>query len=349
MAGGNKTQSAKVAKEYLAAKSSRDSARLLGRAVGGRRRRLRRSYTFSNPWESWEIRLLGKHTDQEVGRLTGRRSSAVTVQRKKLGVKAFNPPAKKWTAREDALLGRFPDAEVARRLGRTVVGVAFRRRLVLGIPNHHSKLRRWTPGEYSLLGTLPDAEVARRLGRSIEAVIGRRNVRRIHSFDPEHRAWTPAEDKLLGTLPDAELARRFDRPPGAVVNRRRRLGILSGRLWTPAEDAILRTVSNAGKISTREGTLLAEFTPTPKIIRELRGWFPRARLVGWKYEMDGDRAMAIQRAETQLAESNTDACVANGAAYGVGFGLVTKNGDCRHIRNPRALYAALNQLIEAGK
>ena len=83
------------------------------------------------------------------------------------------------------------------------------------------------------------------------------------------------------------------------------------------------------KIPTRQGTLLVELVPTQKIIAELRAWFPSAKLVGWKFEADGKRPDAIHAAEQQLAQCLTDACVANGPAYGEGFGLITR-------RRPRA-------------
>ena len=65
-----------------------------------------------------------------------------------------------------------------------------------------------------------------------------------------------------------------------------------GKVWRWAPEGELEEMQ-AGKISTRQGTLLAELTPTPKIIADLREWFPRARLVGWKYEVEGGRADAI--------------------------------------------------------
>ena len=99
------------------------------------------------------------------------------------------------------------------------------------------------------------------------------------------------------------------------------------------------------KISTRKGQMLVELKPTPKIIGELRGWFPQSRLVGWKYELDGDRARAVQAGERQIALNRTNACVVNGAAYGDGFGLVTGAGKCEHVADARALYGALARLI----
>lgn len=107
------------------------------------------------------------------------------------------------------------------------------------------------------------------------------------------------------------------------------------------------TEIRSGKISTRQGTLLAELVPTPKIIAELRHWYPQTRLVGWKYEVEGDRAGVIKLAEKQLAECRTDACVANGPAYGTGFGLVKSGGKCSHAAHATALFKALDKLIRA--
>jgi phosphopantothenoylcysteine decarboxylase/phosphopantothenate--cysteine ligase len=116
-----------------------------------------------------------------------------------------------------------------------------------------------------------------------------------------------------------------------------------GRIWLRSSEGELREVK-AGKLSTRQGPLLAELAPTPKIISELRAWFPKALLTGWKYEVDGDRAGAIRIAEKQIAECRTDACVANGPAYGPGFGLVKAGESCLHLPDAAALFAALERL-----
>lgn len=102
----------------------------------------------------------------------------------------------------------------------------------------------------------------------------------------------------------------------------------------------------AGKLSTRGEPLLVELVPTAKIIAELRGWFPRASIVGWKYEVDGAREQVIEKASRQIFENQTDACVANGPAYGDGFGLVTPDG-CQPLADSAALYAALEELVSA--
>lgn len=113
-----------------------------------------------------------------------------------------------------------------------------------------------------------------------------------------------------------------------------------GKIWRRDENGRLTEIRSR-KFSTREGTILAELTPTPKLIERLRGWFPQARLVGWKYEVDGDRALVLARAQRQVEDSQTDACVANGPAYGNGFGLVEGHGRHRHLPDKPALFAAL--------
>jgi len=100
----------------------------------------------------------------------------------------------------------------------------------------------------------------------------------------------------------------------------------------------------SGKISTRAGGLLVELVPTPKIIAELRGWFPKTCLVGWKFETDGGRASALRAAKRQLADCATDFCVANGPAYGQGFGLVGAD-EPRHLATMGKLFQALEKLV----
>jgi phosphopantothenoylcysteine decarboxylase/phosphopantothenate--cysteine ligase len=117
-----------------------------------------------------------------------------------------------------------------------------------------------------------------------------------------------------------------------------------GKVWSRSPQGEL-TECKGGKISTREGTLLAELMPTPKIISELRQWFRTARLVGWKYEVEGGRAGVIRLAQRQVAECRTDACVANGPAYGAGFGLVRAGGEVTHLPDTATLFAALEEFM----
>jgi phosphopantothenoylcysteine decarboxylase/phosphopantothenate--cysteine ligase len=104
--------------------------------------------------------------------------------------------------------------------------------------------------------------------------------------------------------------------------------------------------THRGKFSTHEGPLLAELRPVPKLINRLRFWFPKARLVGWKYEVDGTRAAAVDRARTQISVSQTDVCVINGPAYGLGFGHLSKENELLHFETPSALFECLERFVQ---
>jgi phosphopantothenate---cysteine ligase (CTP) len=117
-----------------------------------------------------------------------------------------------------------------------------------------------------------------------------------------------------------------------------------GKVWTRSAEGQLVEIQS-GKLTTRQGTLLAELVPTPKIIAELRDWFPRAWLVGWKYEVEGDLSSVIELAQKQISDCRTDACVANGPAYGSGFRLIQANEACTHVPDAPALFELLVSLL----
>ncbi|HWD17881.1 MAG TPA: phosphopantothenoylcysteine decarboxylase [Verrucomicrobiae bacterium] len=127
---------------------------------------------------------------------------------------------------------------------------------------------------------------------------------------------------------------------GAVFHAAAVSDFAFGKIWKRHADGRLEEVKSA-KIPTRDGALFAELTPTPKIIGQLRDWFPQALLVGWKYEMTGDRPSVLRQAERQILECRTDLCVANGRAYGEGFGLVTGAEKFLPLRDREDLFTAL--------
>jgi phosphopantothenoylcysteine decarboxylase/phosphopantothenate--cysteine ligase len=116
-----------------------------------------------------------------------------------------------------------------------------------------------------------------------------------------------------------------------------------GKIWRRSADGSMLAVE-AGKVPTHLEGLLAELVPTPKIIRGLRPFFLEACIVGWKFETDGNRAEVLQKAAKQMAESQTDACVANGPAYGAGFGLLPSRGELLSCATAPELFEALEQL-----
>ena len=117
-----------------------------------------------------------------------------------------------------------------------------------------------------------------------------------------------------------------------------------GKVWSRDAFGELSEITS-GKFSTRQGTLLAELVPTPKIISSLRDWFPTSRLVGWKYEVDGDHASVLKSAREQIETCRTNACVANGLAYGKNFGILASDGKLTEARGSADLFTALEQFI----
>jgi phosphopantothenate---cysteine ligase (CTP) len=96
-------------------------------------------------------------------------------------------------------------------------------------------------------------------------------------------------------------------------------------------------VSPMGKVPTRSGNIILHLEPTTKVLPQMRELFPTAKLVGWKYETDGTRADVLAKAERQLRECKSDACVVNGAGWGEGFGFVTPGGTAELIADKAAL------------
>ncbi len=137
-----------------------------------------------------------------------------------------------------------------------------------------------------------------------------------------------------------QLAAQAEAETQAVFHAAAVCDFAPGRVWRREPDGQLSEV-RAGKLSTRDGPWLVELAPTPKLLARLRAWFPRAWLVGWKYEVDGTRARALAAGAIQLTETDTDLCVVNGPAYGPGFGLVTRETPPHHCPDRAALLEAL--------
>jgi phosphopantothenoylcysteine decarboxylase/phosphopantothenate--cysteine ligase len=117
-----------------------------------------------------------------------------------------------------------------------------------------------------------------------------------------------------------------------------------GKLLTQNAAGKLAPLRRTKKISTRSGSLFAELVPTPKIIAELRHWYPSTIIIGWKFEANGKRADALASARRQMGDCNTDACVANGPAYGNGFALVTEDGQ-KHLTAKPQLFRELESFV----
>ncbi len=146
----------------------------------------------------------------------------------------------------------------------------------------------------------------------------------------------------------ADLLTRFESLSGESVGAVFHAAAVSdfrfGGVYEQNDSGELRELKQ-GKISTRHGELLARLIPTPKLISRLREFYPEARIIGWKYEVDGTRDELVAKARQQIEENNTNACVANGSAYGAGFGVVDPAGECVHATGSQELFHHLTQLV----
>ena len=145
----------------------------------------------------------------------------------------------------------------------------------------------------------------------------------------------------------ADLAEKLERlaKVDAVFHAAAVSDFATGQVFRRAADGQLEPLKQ-GKLSTRDGELLLELKPTPKIIARLREWFPAALLVGWKYEVDGNRDSAVGQGRSQISENQTNGCVVNGPAYGEGFGWLGSDGQAEHLAGQAELFAKLASLAK---
>ncbi|HEY5792943.1 MAG TPA: phosphopantothenoylcysteine decarboxylase [Chthoniobacterales bacterium] len=83
--------------------------------------------------------------------------------------------------------------------------------------------------------------------------------------------------------------------------------------------------SGTGKIESRSDELVLRLSPLPKLLPKFRQRFPQARIVGWKFEVEGTGGDARANAERQLRECDSDLCVLNGPAIGAGFEVFSRD------------------------
>ena len=145
----------------------------------------------------------------------------------------------------------------------------------------------------------------------------------------------------------ADLAEKLERlaKVDAVFHAAAVSDFAAGQVFRRAAEGQLEPLKQ-GKLSTRDGELLLELKPTPKIIARLREWFPAALLVGWKYEVDGNRDSALGQGRSQISENQTNGCVVNGLAYGEGFGWLGSDGQAEHLAGQAELFAKLASLAK---
>jgi len=97
------------------------------------------------------------------------------------------------------------------------------------------------------------------------------------------------------------------------------------------------TRQDAAKLESRSGALTLALEPARKVIAGMRSYFPKATIVGWKYELNGSRADALAKAWRQVREARTDACALNGRAWGDGFAFCIPPDQVRILPDRAAL------------
>jgi phosphopantothenate-cysteine ligase len=81
-----------------------------------------------------------------------------------------------------------------------------------------------------------------------------------------------------------------------------------------------------GKIDSSVDSVELVLRRQPKLIGKLRSLFPRALIVGWKFEVALSISDLLAEAQKQIAINRTDACVVNGPAFAAGFGFCDASG-----------------------
>lgn len=117
----------------------------------------------------------------------------------------------------------------------------------------------------------------------------------------------------------------------ALENLSAELLPIIGVFHTAAVSDFYLPSAGSGKIPTSEGTLNLTLEPTPKLLPLMRGWFPEARITGWKFEAGGTKESALEAGLAQMQKYHTDSCVVNGPSYGEGFGFLDRSGRRDHL------------------
>ena len=66
-----------------------------------------------------------------------------------------------------------------------------------------------------------------------------------------------------------------------------------------------------------------------------------ASAFGWKYELDGEPSVAIEKVRRQVIVNGTNACIVNGRVYGEGFDFVLPTGCLGKTSDKQRLCALL--------
>ena len=120
---------------------------------------------------------------------------------------------------------------------------------------------------------------------------------------------------------------------------------ISGVFHTAAVSDFYLPDAGSGKIPTSQGPLTLTLEPTPKLLPLMRGWFPTAKITGWKFEAGDTKESALAAGIAQIQNCDTDVCVVNGPSYGEGFGVLDSSGHCDHLADRVTLCEYLTKSV----
>ncbi len=100
---------------------------------------------------------------------------------------------------------------------------------------------------------------------------------------------------------------------------------LRGHLVARRFDAVIHAMAvldfrprtlRRGKVGSRGGAWVVRLEKAPKIIRKIKRWAPRIRLIGFKLEVGASERRLLERARRLLRESSADVVAANQLSEG---------------------------------
>jgi phosphopantothenoylcysteine synthetase/decarboxylase len=197
------------------------------------------------------------------------------------------------------------------------------------------QVRRLTNFSTGELGLMLSAELAR-AGHDVLCLKGDGAVSRTDAAGAEVITFSTNDDLLRKLEAVAE--------PGDVAAVFHAAALCDYRIAAAlgADGAQLRQA----KLPTRAGAVTLTLEPATKLLPRLRAIFPKARIAGWKYELDGDRLAAVSAGERQIAECGTAACVVNGRAWGEGFGFLERGREPVPLADKPSLCLFLRKWLE---
>ena len=100
------------------------------------------------------------------------------------------------------------------------------------------------------------------------------------------------------------------------------------------------------KISSNHPSLHLTLKPAPKLISQMRAFFPKSKIIGWKYELEGEREEAVLKAFAQIQQNKTDACVLNGRVIQDQFIFCESTGEQKKLPHLQELATHIEKWLE---